>query len=66
VSTRDLTLAIWAAIGFCFVTVCVLSGFRREIVATPRTVVERLMSRVAGRFFLVLGWMWLGWHLFAR
>jgi Family of unknown function (DUF6186) len=66
VSSRDLTLAIWAAIGFCFVAVCVLSGFRRDIVVTPRTVVEKLMSRVVGWVFLVLGWMWLGWHLFAR
>lgn len=35
-------------------------------VAPPAAVVARLATGPVARVALVLGWMWLGWHLFAR
>jgi hypothetical protein len=64
--TRDLILAVWAAIGLSVAVFCGLSVLVPAAVATPRAAVAAVMSRWPGRVFLVLGWMWLGWHLFAR
>jgi hypothetical protein len=64
--TRDLILAGWAAIGLSVVVFGVLSVLLPAAVATPRAAVAAVMSSWAGRVILVLGWMWLGWHLFAR
>jgi Family of unknown function (DUF6186) len=66
VTSRDLTLVVWAALGLLFVGICLLSAARPRAVATPRATVAAILSNLAGRTLLVLGWMWLGWHLFAR
>jgi Family of unknown function (DUF6186) len=65
-STRDLILAVWTVLGVCVVGCGVLSVLRPFAVVTPRVAIGALMSSWPGRVFLVLGWMWLGWHLFAR
>ena len=66
VVTRDLILAVWAAIGLSLVVfwLCPCSAPR----LSPHRVQwsHAVMSSWPGRVLLVLGWMWLGWHLFAR
>ena len=34
--------------------------------ARPALVLERLATGPILRVLLVVGWMWVGWHLFAR
>lgn len=68
-TSREITLCVWALLGLIAVLiVCVPAlwpgpGMR---LATPRVAVAEVASKLAGRILLVLGWMWLGWHLFAR
>lgn len=52
------TLALWAASH---------AGSRgRGVVARPAAVLARLATDPWLRVPLVLGWAWVGWHLFAR
>jgi Family of unknown function (DUF6186) len=39
---------------------------RGRAVARPSVVLTRLATGPWLRIFLVAGWMWAGWHLFAR
>lgn len=65
-TTDQWTLSVWAFLGLVVaggVAWSVLSGGR---VPGPGALVRWITSRSAGRVVLVVGWMWLGWHLFAR
>jgi hypothetical protein len=42
------------------------SYLRPTAVAHPSDVVGRLATHPVVRVLLVLGFMWVGWHLFAR
>ena len=39
---------------------------RRESRPTVGDVFTVLVNRRAGRFLVMLGWWWLGWHFFVR
>lgn len=63
---RATTLVIWAGI---VVVSLVLEGLgrRRAIGLDPAEQALRAMRAAPlGQAALILGWMWLGWHLFAR
>lgn len=55
----------WAVVAVLVVGLIVF-GERRRVVASLGAVVASLRRTRPGRAALVLGWMWLGWHLFAR
>ena len=65
-STRDAVRAVWATIGGLVATVAVaaaLSGGRLPgYGALARTATDGPVRRTV----VVLAWMWLGWHAFAR
>lgn len=64
--SRDLVLAVWAALAAAVVG-CVLASIpRRSWIAGFGTLVDRASARLGWRVALVVGWMWLGWHFFAR
>jgi len=65
-SSRDLALAIWSVLGLVVVACVALSVVRPATLPTFDTAVRALVSQPARRVIVVLGWMWLGWHLFAR
>ena len=65
-SSRDLTLAVWAALALLAVLLALVSLVRPHLVSTPRSFLAVIARNPFGRFLLPLGWMWLGWHLFAR
>jgi hypothetical protein len=65
-STRDLTLAVWAVIGLAVVACLALSAVRPRLLPTFGRTTDALVSSPWWRALLTLGWMWLGWHLFAR
>jgi hypothetical protein len=66
VTTREVSLAVWAALALLLVVLCVFSALRPASLPTARVAIGAIESRWPGRVVLVLGWMWLGWHLFAR
>jgi hypothetical protein len=55
---------------FAVVTVImvVLEAASRRSESWPRIgdVFSVLVSRNSGRFLILLGWWWLGWHFFVR
>ena len=56
---RDVTYAVYALIALVAVTLEV-AGIR----LVP--ALRYLTRRWPGRVLLLLGWAWLGWHLFVR
>jgi hypothetical protein len=63
---RAITIAGFAA---CIVTLVVLEILGRRRTSQIPTLSEWLgyvMRPPAGRALILLGWLWLGWHYFAR
>ena len=65
-STRDATLAVWAGLGALVVAAELAALASRGRVPGLGALLDRIGSRRIGQGVLVLGWMWLGWHAFAR
>lgn len=65
-TTRHAVLVVWALLGAAVVAgqmVAARSGGRLPGLGQ---LVVRITARRTGRAVMVLGWMWLGWHAFAR
>ncbi|MDA8264711.1 MAG: DUF6186 family protein [Actinomycetota bacterium] len=63
---RTVTVAIWAVLA---AAALLLEAFgRRRItgLVSAEELIRYFMKARVGRVIFVLGWMWLGWHLFAR
>ena len=58
--------AVWAVLGVATLGLWARSRTVGSRSARPSVVLERLASAPLLRVALVLGTMWLGWHLFAR
>jgi Family of unknown function (DUF6186) len=65
-STRAITIAGFAAIIAALVVLEILG--RRETNRIPALGewLGYIMRPRAGRVLILLGWLWLGWHYFAR
>ena len=57
---------IWAALAAGVVSLEVVGRLGRFQLAPLSRVLAVLRDRPLGRAALVVAWMWLGWHLFAR
>jgi hypothetical protein len=66
VSVSTISYVVWAAIGVLALVLWWLSYARPSQVAQPSAVVGKLATLPVLRVLLVLGFMWLAWHLFAR
>jgi hypothetical protein len=64
--TSALSYAVWAVLGLAALGLWARSHAAGSSLARPAMVLERLASGPFARIALVLAWMWLGWHLFAR
>ena len=66
-SWRAATVAVWAALAAAVLLIA-LAAHASTTGHVPRlgAVVARWNARGARRALLLLGWMWLGWHAFAR
>ncbi len=61
---RHVSDAIWVAVFALFGVVAFathLTGMEDE-----RGLIRLLTSTPARRVLMLIGWMWLGWHFFAR
>ena len=63
---RHTTLLVWAALGATVVACQVAAAMSRGRLSGLGRLVGRVTAHGAGRWLLVLAWMWLGWHAFAR
>ena len=64
--TSAISYAVWALLGLAVLGLWVRSRAPGRSPARPALVLERLATGPILRVVLVLGWMWAGWHLFAR
>jgi hypothetical protein len=60
-------IAVWAVLAALLLALelAARTGFRLTL-PTFDEVVATVGGAPAGRVALMLGWMWLGWHLFVR
>ena len=65
-SVSTASYVVWGAIGALALLLWGFSYLRPSAVAHPADVVGKVVTHPVGRVVLVLGFMWLGWHLFAR
>jgi hypothetical protein len=65
VTSRTVTFAGYAAILSLIVLWTVMTARHTRWMTLPDAVTA-LTRRRGVRILVVLGWMWLGWHLFAR
>ena len=63
---RAATLFVWAVLAAIVVTGQIVAGLSDGRFPGLGTVVKRVTVSWVGRSVLVLAWMWLGWHAFAR
>jgi Family of unknown function (DUF6186) len=63
-SARDATFAAYVVIGVAWIALQAATWWRGSL--TLGQLTSRLMRRRAVRLVFLLGWAWMGWHLFAR
>jgi hypothetical protein len=66
VSVSTASYLVWAALGVAALLLWWLSYVRPAASAHPAAVVGKLVTTPVLRVVVALGFMWLGWHLFAR
>jgi hypothetical protein len=64
-TSREATLVVWGVLGVAVVVFEVSAAYGDRI-PSLEAVVGRLASQRPVFAALILGWMWLGWHAFAR
>ena len=65
-TVEEVSWTVWSLIGAGVIAVVVASLVPGSAVPTLESVVSRWRAHRLGRVTLIVGWMWLGWHLFAR
>ncbi len=65
-SDRLATIVVWIALAVAAAGLETLARIGRRRLAGLGEAFGRFAFLPAGRLALALGWMWLGWHVFAR
>lgn len=65
-ATRIITIAGFAVVIAALVTLEVLGRRPGNSIPTVGQWLGYLMRPRLGRLLILLGWLWLGWHYFAR
>ena len=65
-STRIITILGFAAVIGALVTLEIVARRRTTRVPTLGQWLGYVMRARTGRALILLGWLWLGWHYFAR
>jgi Family of unknown function (DUF6186) len=63
---RHTTLIVWAVLGAVVVAGQLTAVLSKGRLPGLGALVGRVTTYRVGRYLLVLAWMWLGWHAFAR
>jgi hypothetical protein len=59
-------MLVWAVLALGVLAAELVALFVTERFPTAGDVLGFLARSRVGRWFLLLGWLWLGWHLFVR
>lgn len=65
-SAQALSDALWAALAACAVAAVAISHLPGARLERISTLVRRVEANRAAYVCVILGWMWVGWHFFAR
>ncbi len=65
-TARLVSDALWAALALVGAGLVVASHLPNRPVAKASWLIRRLQATSVGYVAVLLGWMWLGWHFFAR
>jgi hypothetical protein len=65
-NAQVLSDALWAALAAVALAVAGSSHLAKSRIERPSTLLHRIETHRSLYVALVLGWMWLGWHFFAR
>lgn len=65
-TAHEVALAVWSVIALSLAVVSAISHLTRIGVLKLAQVMRIALSNRYLRASLIVGWMWLGWHLFAR
>jgi methylmalonyl-CoA mutase cobalamin-binding subunit len=66
VSAQALSDALWAALAACSVAAVAISHLAGAHLERISALVRRIEANRAAYLGVILGWMWVGWHFFAR
>lgn len=65
-STRVITIAGFVLVIAALVSLEILGRRKKANIPTVSEWLGYVMRPKAGRVLILLGWLWLGWHYFAR
>ncbi len=65
-SSRAITIAVWALLALALVSLEVAGRHPRTRVPTFRDLVTRVMRTPSGRVGVLAAWLWIGLHYFSR
>ncbi len=63
---RHLSEAVWVAVFVVFAGVGIGTWLAGPVEGDGRGLVRLLTATPVRRWLMLVGWMWLGWHFFAR
>jgi hypothetical protein len=66
VTWRSVTFVVWTVLGLATLVVVALAMAGRGRIARPSALLFPVSTHPVVRVLVVLGWMWVGWHFFAR
>src|SRR5579872_4470566 len=66
VSWRESTFLVWSGLAVVLVACSMSAAKSKGLLPSVGALFRTLTGRPLGRALVLLGWMWLGWHAFAR
>jgi hypothetical protein len=66
VNAQALSDALWAVMAACVVAALVVSHLAGARLERISALVRRIEANRAAYLTLIVSWMWVGWHFFAR
>jgi hypothetical protein len=66
VTSRDATLLVWGLLAALVIVVQLAAAITKGRLPGFGGLLHRLIVPRIGWVVIVVGWMWLGWHAFAR
>jgi hypothetical protein len=66
ISPYFVGVAAWCVLALLAIVIEIMARFGTRDLLTMGQVLRCVMRSTVGRWVIVLGWMWVGWHFFVR